>query len=219
MFLSLLVFLMIRRPPRSTLFPYTTLFRSAPLPLHALDRERAGQARVLDDLHGVEDADRGEVAREGDGAALDRRGRRGRRRLRLQVGPARAAYGFEAGRDVDARVYVLGFEQALVRGLEVLARDVERDEREALARGLVLAPVGDGDLAQLLAQGYRARVVRDGLLEPLDGAVRRLVLDEQVGVYQRRFDALLKTLRLLALAHPPRRSELRVYHSRRTSLL
>src|SRR5205085_10886734 len=48
----------------------------APLPLHALDRERAGQARVLDDLHGVEDADRGEVAREGDGAALDRRGRR-----------------------------------------------------------------------------------------------------------------------------------------------
>src|SRR5215510_15540474 len=25
-------FLMIRRPPRSTLFPYTTLFRSRPLP-------------------------------------------------------------------------------------------------------------------------------------------------------------------------------------------
>src|SRR6266536_4210833 len=28
---SLFFFLMIRRPPRSTLFPYTTLFRSAPL--------------------------------------------------------------------------------------------------------------------------------------------------------------------------------------------
>src|SRR3712207_9347514 len=27
-YLSLFVFLMIRRPPRSTLFPYTTLFRS-----------------------------------------------------------------------------------------------------------------------------------------------------------------------------------------------
>src|ERR1041385_5275329 len=26
-------FLMIRRPPRSTLFPYTTLFRSIPLPI------------------------------------------------------------------------------------------------------------------------------------------------------------------------------------------
>src|SRR2546430_3361959 len=28
-------FLMIRRPPRSTLFPYTTLFRSVHEPLHA----------------------------------------------------------------------------------------------------------------------------------------------------------------------------------------
>jgi len=57
-----------------------------------------------------------------------------------------------------------------------------------------------------------------GLADTLDGAVRRLVLDEQVGVNQRRLDALLKTLRLLALAHPPRRSELRVYHSRRPGL-
>src|SRR3712207_7732636 len=29
---------MIRRPPRSTLFPYTTLFRSQPLPQPASDR-------------------------------------------------------------------------------------------------------------------------------------------------------------------------------------
>src|SRR2546426_2808324 len=37
---------MIRRPPRSTLFPYTTLFRSR-------GRERAGPLRVLRaDLHG-----------------------------------------------------------------------------------------------------------------------------------------------------------------------
>src|SRR5260370_2352230 len=36
---------MIRRPPRSTLFPYTTLFRSAPLPalrIPARPRDRAG---------------------------------------------------------------------------------------------------------------------------------------------------------------------------------
>src|SRR6266849_5685239 len=32
MTLSFFFFLMIRRPPRSTLFPYTTLFRSAPRP-------------------------------------------------------------------------------------------------------------------------------------------------------------------------------------------
>src|SRR3712207_7613294 len=33
---------MIRRPPRSTLFPYTTLFRSAPPPLNLFD-EVVGQ--------------------------------------------------------------------------------------------------------------------------------------------------------------------------------
>src|SRR2546425_1663197 len=54
---------MIRRPPRSTLFPYTTLFRSrgpahhpadgaalAPHGLHAGVRPRAGRVR-LGDLH------------------------------------------------------------------------------------------------------------------------------------------------------------------------
>src|SRR3712207_8543632 len=32
MYVALFFFLMIRRPPRSTLFPYTTLFRSEPDP-------------------------------------------------------------------------------------------------------------------------------------------------------------------------------------------
>src|SRR3712207_7544249 len=42
---------MIRRPPRSTLFPYTTLFRSNPTPLsrrtplHTRDIARQGSAR------------------------------------------------------------------------------------------------------------------------------------------------------------------------------
>src|SRR3712207_7813856 len=35
-------FLMIRRPPRSTLFPYTTLFRSEPLAGVVRARQRAG---------------------------------------------------------------------------------------------------------------------------------------------------------------------------------
>src|SRR3712207_7952929 len=37
---------MIRRPPRSTLFPYTTLFRSSPAPRQdrsAADRDRQGR--------------------------------------------------------------------------------------------------------------------------------------------------------------------------------
>src|SRR2546422_2006371 len=35
---------MIRRPPRSTLFPYTTLFRSLPRPAQGLRRRRGGAA-------------------------------------------------------------------------------------------------------------------------------------------------------------------------------
>src|SRR2546430_12491484 len=37
---------MIRRPPRSTLFPYTTLFRSSARPRRARRRERGGAVRV-----------------------------------------------------------------------------------------------------------------------------------------------------------------------------
>src|SRR5688572_30880850 len=43
---------MIRRPPRSTLFPYTTLFRSAPLgasqEFEGADRLREGEPRQAD---------------------------------------------------------------------------------------------------------------------------------------------------------------------------
>src|SRR3712207_7636974 len=35
---------MIRRPPRSTLFPYTTLFRSALRPVQRAGRDRVGSA-------------------------------------------------------------------------------------------------------------------------------------------------------------------------------
>src|SRR6266496_5614178 len=41
----LFFFLMIRRPPRSTLFPYTTLFRSRIPPLPARHATRAGWPR------------------------------------------------------------------------------------------------------------------------------------------------------------------------------
>src|SRR5471032_2156809 len=39
-------FLMIRRPPRSTLFPYTTLFRSARRRRHAVDPPLRGDRRA-----------------------------------------------------------------------------------------------------------------------------------------------------------------------------
>src|SRR3712207_7491269 len=58
---------MIRRPPRSTLFPYTTLFRSA-------------------GVHATADAPtkRGEGSREGSGRRAARVPRRGRRQVRSE---------------------------------------------------------------------------------------------------------------------------------------
>src|SRR3712207_9062319 len=50
-------FLMIRRPPRSTLFPYTTLFRSFPFLVYARDRDPADDEvfhRVLDEHQSVD---------------------------------------------------------------------------------------------------------------------------------------------------------------------
>src|SRR3712207_7403948 len=51
---------MIRRPPRSTLFPYTTLFRS-----------RGDEARTHQVVKGVLGADRDDDARVGDRRALE----------------------------------------------------------------------------------------------------------------------------------------------------
>src|SRR5687767_15377859 len=50
----LFFFLMVRRPPRSTLFPYTTLFRSRTRPPGGApdDPARAGQRRALRQLVG-----------------------------------------------------------------------------------------------------------------------------------------------------------------------
>src|SRR5690349_24184460 len=44
-------FLMIRRPPRSTLFPYTTLFRSKVCPTRSLPRARAPCWRATGKCH------------------------------------------------------------------------------------------------------------------------------------------------------------------------
>src|SRR5260370_5347971 len=52
---------MIRRPPRSTLFPYTTLFRSAPaLVGHGIGHDEIGQRAGLVD-EGVDGDDQGQL--------------------------------------------------------------------------------------------------------------------------------------------------------------
>src|SRR3712207_7722888 len=63
-------FLMIRQPPRSTLFPYTTLSRSAARPRGDRPRRHPGL--------------RGRGLRRGAAAAPERGGDRGRRLLRAE---------------------------------------------------------------------------------------------------------------------------------------
>src|SRR3712207_7366657 len=64
---------MIRRPPRSTLFPYTTLFRSdvAAVEEHgaAVDAKRAGQAVDESALAGAVRADEADALARGQGKA------------------------------------------------------------------------------------------------------------------------------------------------------
>src|SRR5204863_7025429 len=54
---SFFFFLMIRRPPRSTLFPYTTLFRSREVYLHGpgRDKEHRPPALTFTDEHFIRD--------------------------------------------------------------------------------------------------------------------------------------------------------------------
>src|SRR5438477_12538686 len=87
-------FLMIRRPPRSTLFPYTTLFRSLVLrvPQHALlgfdqrvymarvggpDRERSEERRVGKECRSLGEADDEKKHQAGAGVGAARQPRRG----------------------------------------------------------------------------------------------------------------------------------------------
>src|SRR3989449_11688409 len=82
---------MIRRPPRSTLFPYTTLFRSVVLP--AMESFREPERVDLGDGRAVlhrERLDVGLEAREREAVQLDEVGRRRAARQRLEPERPRA---------------------------------------------------------------------------------------------------------------------------------
>src|SRR5882724_1194403 len=86
-------FLMIRRPPRSTLFPYTTLFRSDDRAARATiaELQRAGRNRGAAGVGVVRGED------QGAGAGLDDV-------ARLRAVSDHAAHGRAAGRHVDGRI-------------------------------------------------------------------------------------------------------------------
>src|SRR3712207_7292552 len=81
-------FLMIRRPPRSTLFPYTTLFRSR---RHAVELAERGQRQQH--VHGGGRAGEGRVGGPGDAeVAVERAGDADRKSTRLNSSHANISY-------------------------------------------------------------------------------------------------------------------------------
>src|SRR5258707_2155582 len=84
---------MIRRPPRSTLFPYTTLFRSALEDLHQAELRDLVGAHAVDALAGELDGALGDLAALGAQHARDRfQGRRDRKSTRLNSSHANISY-------------------------------------------------------------------------------------------------------------------------------
>src|SRR3712207_7243535 len=88
-------FLMIRRPPRSTLFPYTTLFRSA-----------RGQP-VLPPRQHAPRPHAGVLGEAADDVRLDGQGRAQRRLLHLTARPADAARSEEHTSELQSRQYLV----------------------------------------------------------------------------------------------------------------
>src|SRR2546430_9841692 len=73
---------MIRRPPRSTLFPYTTLFRSQPGELHGREGRQLGHLDGRD----------GPAARDGGRPTADECLRRDRKSTRLNSSHSQISY-------------------------------------------------------------------------------------------------------------------------------
>src|SRR6266487_332434 len=117
-------FLMIRRPPRSTLFPYTTLFRS-----HAIDLDHAGPGELASPPQQVNTVARQPALLPGVGVVRDHEVTPGQRRRGVDL---------RGGRRVARAVYSLaGAQQRLgrdARPVGALAPDqIALDQRDAQA--------------------------------------------------------------------------------------
>src|ERR1041384_7706455 len=111
-----------------------------------------------------------------------------RGRSGLQVRPACATNRLQTAADVYSFVKLLGFEQAIVRGIKIFALDVKTCQGETLAGSFFSLFMRGADLAQTLAQLDRAAVNFKRRSQSFYCTVRRLVLHEELGVEQGRFN-------------------------------
>src|SRR3712207_3411081 len=141
---------MIRRPPRSTLFPYTTLFRSVPIPARSLNRILHSYAdpRLEDSIVRVAREPRRKLA------ADDR-----------LIGPgiACSAAGFRPLALVDAIAAALSYTEPTDPQATDLQREIELlGPEEVLARLANLDP--QDELLRLVRHNYERRSVTTALL-------------------------------------------------------
>src|SRR6266498_3859856 len=136
---------MIRRPPRSTLFPYTTLFRSRDAPLTVLAVAvpgRRAQVRAIDDVGPVAPLDVHDAAQDDARSRLgqgegERRAAFDQARADADARPARVAAGLHAAPGEPAAVEPLQTDpRPLLRGA-LLARDRDPDAHGAGLGGRV----------------------------------------------------------------------------------
>src|SRR3712207_8225625 len=83
---------MIRRPPRSTLFPYTTLFRSEVVVAAGLAEPPDPALDIGDHVDRGDDVERGEVGAVGERHALQVRTDQDRKSTRLNSSHANISY-------------------------------------------------------------------------------------------------------------------------------
>src|SRR3712207_8456262 len=83
---------MIRRPPRSTLFPYTTLFRSVLRPRHGADLARGRLTRDWQARIGADAGPRWRRAHRGRGGPRELLARQDRKSTRLNSSHANISY-------------------------------------------------------------------------------------------------------------------------------
>src|SRR5260221_13606781 len=150
---------MIRRPPRSTLFPYTTLFRSE-IERHLVDISRGQRVTVFEEAE-EEDARTERIDLAGDPAAMPvNRWKHVIAELRVGVPAdhAQAVFDVVPRLRLVERTEVVGGDDPLAQLVEFPAcqrlAELRLAEQEALQRGAA-ADLQVGEHAQLLERGNR----------------------------------------------------------------
>src|SRR3712207_93103 len=133
-------FLMIRRPPRSTLFPYTTLFRSEITGV----RERRGRARIFVDGEFWAEIDAGVAAERGlrEGLALgleelDEARVAGERALAMSRALGYLGYRARSEKEVRERLRRYGYGEETIEGVIERLQELGYLDDEDFARLVV----------------------------------------------------------------------------------